>query len=56
MILVHDTSSECALQMYEVFSYGFQAIERTRFCDGQADGCKAKTNMFPEPSTGRHKY
>ena len=26
MLFVHDTSSQCALQMYEV-------IERTRFCD-----------------------
>ena len=30
MVLVHDTLSECALQMYEV-----TVIERTRKCDGQ---------------------
>ena len=29
MVLVHDTSSRCALQN--------QVIERTRFCDGQTD-------------------
>ena len=36
MVLVHDTSSQCALQMYEVslkYLYGYQVIERTRFCD-----------------------
>ena len=38
MALVHDTSSQCALQMYEVsFKYLYQVIERTRFCDGQTD-------------------
>ena len=33
MVLVHDTLSECALQMYVVSlntSYGYQVIERTR--------------------------
>ena len=36
MVLVHDTSSQCALQMYEVslkYLLGYQVIERTRFCD-----------------------
>ena len=37
MVLVHDMSSQCALQMYEVsLKYlfnGYQVIERTRFCD-----------------------
>ena len=36
MVLVHDTSSQCALQMYEVslnICNGYQVIERTRFCD-----------------------
>ena len=35
MVLVHDTSSQCALQMYEVLNIcnGYQVIERTRFCD-----------------------
>ena len=36
MVLVHDTSSECAIQMYEV-SLKNQVIERTGFCDGQTD-------------------
>ena len=34
MVLVHDTSSQCALQMYEVSLYicnGYQVIEWTRF-------------------------
>ena len=41
MVLVHDTSIQCALQMYEVSSKylnGYQVLERTRFCDGQTDG------------------
>ena len=29
MVLLQDTLSECALQMYEV-CYGYQVIERTR--------------------------
>ena len=36
MVLVHDTSSQCALQMYEVcciICNSYQVIERTRFCD-----------------------
>ena len=36
MVLVHDTSSQCALQMYEVsinICNGYQVIELTRFCD-----------------------
>ena len=36
MVLVHDTSAQCALQMYEVslnICNGYQVIERTRFCD-----------------------
>ena len=38
MVLVHDTSSQCVLQMYEVsLKYLYQVIERTRFCDGQTD-------------------
>ena len=52
MVLVHDTSSQCALQMYEVSSNtfnGYQVVERTQFCDGQTDGqtdkCKLKTNV-----------
>ena len=36
MVIVHDTSSECALQMYGVsLKYLLRFIERTRFCDGQ---------------------
>ena len=42
MVLVHDTSSECALQMYEVslkYLYDdYQVIEWTQFCDGQIHG------------------
>ena len=30
MVLVHDTSSECALQMYKVSLNGYQVIERTQ--------------------------
>ena len=33
---MHDTSSQCALQMYEVslkYLYSYQVIERTQFCD-----------------------
>ena len=30
MVLVHDMSSQCALQMYEV-SLSYQVIERTRY-------------------------
>ena len=39
MVLVHDTSSECALQMYGISSkyLGYQDIEQTQFCDGQTD-------------------
>ena len=40
MVLVHDTSSQCALQMYEVLWNiwnSYQVIERTQFCDGQTD-------------------
>ena len=37
MVLVHDTSSQCALQIYEAslkyLCNGYQVIERTRFCD-----------------------
>ena len=27
-------------------------IERTRFCDGQTDGCNEKNNTSPDPSRG----
>ena len=39
MVLMHDKSSECPLQIYEVsLKYlGSQVIERTRCCDGQTD-------------------
>ena len=40
---------------------GFQVTERTRFCDGQADGWTngrtddpSKNNMSPNPKEGRH--
>ena len=57
MVLVHDTSSQCALQKYEIslkylYSNGYQVIERTRFCDGQTDGRKGKNNMSPDPCRG----
>ena len=38
MVLMHGTSSECALQMFEVsfnISDGYQVIEPTQFCDRQ---------------------
>ena len=39
MVLMHNTLSECALQMYEVslkyLSDSYQVIEPTRFCDRQ---------------------
>ena len=34
IVLMHDTSSQCALQMYEG-SLKYQVIEQTRFCDGR---------------------
>ena len=40
MVLMHDALSEYTLQMYEVslnIFNGYQAIERTQFCDGQTD-------------------
>ena len=49
--LVHDMSSQCALQMYEVSSLylnGHQVVERTRFCDGQKDRC-AGEKQYPNP-------
>ena len=56
MVVVHDTPSECALQMYEVFSkylLHFQVIERTRFCDGQTDSRRnRKSNMSPNLQGG----
>ena len=47
MVLVYDTSSECALQIYEVsLKYTAIVIERTGFCDGQTDA-RGKTICLP---------
>ena len=58
MVLVHDTSSQCALQMYDVSSKclkGYQVVEQTRLTDKQTDRCEGKNNMSPNPEVGRHK-
>ena len=55
MVVVHNTSSEFALQMYDVslkYSNDFQVIEGTRFCDVQSDGSKGIDNMSPDHFRG----
>ena len=57
---MHETLSECALQVYEVswiYLQGFQAIEQTRFCDGQTDrrtDTMGKTICLQTLPGGRH--
>ena len=47
MVLVQDTSSQCALQMYEVSSKYFNCyqviIEWTRFCEDRQTDARGKT-------------
>ena len=65
MVLVHDTSSECALQIYEVSlkyllrlsSYRGDAIfvtdrQTDRQTDGQTGKRKGENNIPPGPSRG----
>ena len=61
IVLVHDTSSHCALRMYEVSMKYLKRLSSYRadtFCDGQtdiqADRCVEKNKMSPEPDQGRH--
>ena len=64
MVLEHDTSSECALQMYEVslkYLYSLMVIKlwrgqdfvMYRQTDRQTDRHKGKNNMSPDPSRGK---
>ena len=49
--LVHDMSSQCVLQMYEVSSKylnGYQVVEQTRFCARHRDVC-AGEKQYPNP-------
>ena len=57
MVLKHDTSSECALQMYEVslklflnvfkLKRGQDFVTDRQKTDRGIDGCKGKNNMSP---------
>ena len=52
MVLMHDMSSECALQMYEVSltSDGYQVIEQTR--NSIANILREITQTYPKQSYG----
>ena len=54
MVVVHDTPSECALQMYEVWSkYLLQFLSyRADTILWQTDRRKGKNNMSPQSFTG----
>ena len=60
MVLVHDTSAKCALQMYEVsMKYlkplsSYRADTILRRTERWMDRQREKNNMSPEPSSGRH--
>ena len=44
MVFMYDTLPECVLQMYEVSLLNISVIERTRFCEGQANEQKQGEN------------
>ena len=49
MVLMHDTFYGCALQMYEnslKYLDSYQAIERTRFCDGQTHEQRQRGKIY----------
>ena len=66
MVLVNDTLSQCALQMYDVSLKYLQRLSSYRaamICDGQTDGrtdrqtdTRGKTICLPTLTGGRHNY